>query len=97
MFMFACLSAFLPKKEMISIFGANLYAKKRLLPFVRRTLGIEGFKPLDCVGEPEEMIVAMHYASLRKEYAQDAAMQIFNEHFPSTYNFANLKEKVFDA
>ena len=59
-FLFACFSAFLPKQEVIAMFGADLYAQKRLLPLFRRILGIEGFKPLDCVGEPEEMILAMH-------------------------------------
>ena len=46
------------------MFGADLYADTRLLPLFRRILGIEGFKPLDCVGEPEEMILAMHHAYL---------------------------------
>jgi hypothetical protein len=76
-FLFACFSAFLPKKELVNIFGADLYTRKRLLSSFRRILGIEGFKPLDCVGEPEEMILAMHYASSRKEYAGEPAMQLF--------------------
>jgi hypothetical protein len=94
-FLFASFSAFLPKKEMITIFGANLYTKKRLLPLFRSILGIEGFKPLDCVGEPEEMILAMHYASLRKEYSGEPAMRIFEEHFPPDYDFDRLAKKVF--
>ena len=80
---------------MINIFGADLYTKKRLLPVFRRILGIEGFKPFDCVGEPEEMILAMHYASLRKEYSNEPAMQLFEEHFPPGYNFDKLSQKVF--
>ncbi len=94
-FLFASFSAFLPKKELINIFGANLYTKKRLLPLFKRILGIEGFKPLDCVGEPEEMILAMHYASLRKEYIGEPAMQIFKEHFPPSYDFDEIARKVF--
>lgn len=94
-FLFACFSAFLPKKEVVKIFGANLYTKKRLLPLIKRILGIEGFKPLDCVGEPEEMILAMHYASLRKEYSGEPAMRVFEEHFPPSYNFDELSRKVF--
>jgi hypothetical protein len=93
-FLFACFSAFLPKKELINIFGANLYTKKRLLPLFKRILGIEGFKPLDCVGEPEEMILAMHYAALRKEYSGELAMQLFEEHFPPNYNFDELAQRV---
>lgn len=94
-FLFACFSAFLPKKEMISIFGADLYSKKRLLPLIRRILGIEGFKPLDCVGEPEEMILAMHYAAQRKEYSGEPAMRLFEEHFPPDFDFNKLEQKVF--
>jgi len=94
-FLFACFTAFLPKKEVIDIFGANLYTKKRLLPLFRRILGIEGFKPLDCVGEPEEMILAMHYASLRKEYMGEPAMQLFEKHFSSNYDFDKISKNIF--
>ena len=94
-FLFACFSAFLSKKEMIDIFGADLYAEKRLLPLFRRILGIEGFKPLDCVGEPEEMVLAMHYATRRKEYAGEPAIQLFKEHFQSSYGFDEIARRVF--
>jgi hypothetical protein len=94
-FIFACFAAFLPKKEMISIFGANLYNRKRRLPFFKRILGIEGFKPLDCVGEPEEMILAMHYARRKGEYAGDVAMNLFEEHFPSSYDFEKIERGIF--
>ncbi|MBI3631623.1 MAG: hypothetical protein HY219_02040 [Candidatus Staskawiczbacteria bacterium] len=94
-FLFACFSAFLPKKEMINIFGADLYSKKRLLPFFRRILGIEGFKPLDCVGEPEEMILAMHYAVSNQEYSGELAIQLFEEYFPLDYDFNKLAQRAF--
>ena len=96
-FLFACFSAFLPKKELVNIFGADLYARKRLLRLHRRILGLEGFKPLDCVGEPEEMILAMHYAALRKEYSGEPAMRVFEQHFQPNYGFDNLTGKVFDV
>jgi UDP-N-acetyl-alpha-D-muramoyl-L-alanyl-L-glutamate epimerase len=94
-FLFACFAAFLPKKEVVSIFGGNLYARRRRLPLVRRILGIEGFKPLDCVGEPEEMILAMEYAARRKEYAGEPAMRLFEERFPADYAFDELARSVF--
>ncbi len=94
-FLFACFAAFLPKKEMITIFGADLYTDTRLLPLFRRILGLEGFKPLDCVGEPEEMILAMHYASRRKEYSGELAMQLFEKHFPTSYGFDEIARRVF--
>ena len=94
-FLFACFSAFLSKKEVTDIFGANLYTNKLLLPLVKRILGIEGFKPLDCVGEPEEMILAMHYASRSGEYSSEPAMKLFEEHFPSNYDFSKIEKRVF--
>ena len=63
--------------------------------FFKRILGIEGFKPLDCVGEPEEMILAMHYAAKGKEYAGEPVMQMFENHFPPSYDFKKLEQRVF--
>lgn len=93
-FLFACFSAFLPRKEMISIFGADLYTKKRLVPLFKRILGVEGFKPLDCVGEPEEMILAMHYAQRTKEYEGEPVMRVFEEYFPDSYDFEGISKNV---
>ena len=93
-FLFACFSAFLPKKEVLSIFGANLYAKKSLLKLFRRILGIEGFKPFDCVGEPKEMILAMHKAVKRREYASEPAIQLFEKYFPENYDFDKLAREI---
>jgi hypothetical protein len=95
MFLFACYAAYLPKKDMIKMFGANLYDRKDRLPLIRRILGTEGFKPLDCVGEPEEMILAMHYAAQRKEYAGEPAIALFEKEFPSSYDFVALERTVF--
>ncbi|HVU80023.1 MAG TPA: hypothetical protein VHD37_01525 [Candidatus Paceibacterota bacterium] len=94
-FLFACYAAFLPKKDVVKMFGADLYARKRLLPLMRQILGLEGFKPLDCVGEPEEMILAMHYAQKSGEYANDPAIKMFEERFPASYDFDELAQKVF--
>lgn len=94
-FLFACFSAFLPKEKVLSMFGANLYTKQNRLRLFRRILGIEGFKPLDCVGEPEEMILAMHYASRRQEYAGEPIMQFFEEHFSSGVDFDEIARRTF--
>lgn len=94
-FLFACFSAFLKKKEVVSIFSADLYNRRRLLPLFKRILGIEGFKPLDCVGEPQEMILAMYYATRSKEYSGEVAIKIFEKHFPPDYDFNKLMKEVF--
>jgi hypothetical protein len=94
-FLFACFSAFLPKEKVVSIFGSDLYADPKRINMIKRILGLEGFKPLDCVGEPEEMILAMHYASVRGEYADEPAMQMFEEQFPAGYDFEGAKKRIF--
>lgn len=94
-FLFASYAAFLPKTQVTKMFGADLYAKKKLLPLVRRILGTEGFKPLDCVGEPEEMILAMEYGRRGGEYADEPAMSLFEEEFPPDYDFRALETRVF--
>lgn len=96
-FIFACYSAFLPRRDVLDIFGADLYTDTRLLPQFKSILGIEGFKPLDCVGEPEEMILAMHYAARGGEYAGAPTMRVFEEHFPAGYDFESLEGRVLDG
>jgi hypothetical protein len=93
-FLFACFSAYLPRKVVVDIFRSDLYEKKRLLPLYREILGIEGFKPFDCVGEPGEMILAMHYAANKKDYAESMAIKLFKQHFPSTYDFKKLEKDL---
>jgi hypothetical protein len=66
-----------------------------LLPLFKSILGLEGFKPLDCVGEPEEMILAMHRARMRGEYSGEPAMRLFEEHFPRDQDFESLAKVVF--
>lgn len=97
MFLFACYAAFLPRKEVVKVFGSDLYAKKRRSRLIRRILGIEGFKPLDCVGEPEEMILAMEYAARRNEYRNEPAMKLFRKHFSADYAFERIEQSVFTA
>jgi len=98
-FIFACLSAFIPKKTLLDMFGENLYAKPELLPWFKQLLGLEGFKPLECVGSAEEMIVAMHRASLEGEYNDTVAMELFSAHFShlDTETLDSMEKNVFGA
>lgn len=62
-FGFVLLSAFLSKRELIKIFGKNLYKEESLLPLFKDVLGLGGIKPFDCVGTFEEAQTAMYLAS----------------------------------
>lgn len=95
-FIFACMTAFLPKQTVIGIFGTNLYSNYRLLPTFLELLGLEGFKPFECVGTPEEMIVAMHRAWQTGFYTEDPAMDLFiKKILPNVSSFEKLEKTVF--
>jgi UDP-N-acetylmuramoylalanine-D-glutamate ligase len=68
-FAFTLLSAFLPKKELVAMFGKNLYQDENLLPMFKDILGLGTMKPFDCVGTFEESQTALHLA--KKRFARD--------------------------
>jgi UDP-N-acetylmuramoylalanine--D-glutamate ligase len=72
-FMFALLSAFLPKNTVVGIFGRNLFAQADLIPLYRDLAGIGGPKPFDCVGMFEETRAALRRASLY--FPEDAVIK----------------------
>lgn len=78
-FVFTMLSAFVPKRQLVKIFGKNLFAKKELLPLFRELLGLKDFKPFECVGTKEEMIWAMYAAVQSGEYGSEAAFALLSE------------------
>lgn len=95
-FVFALLAAFLPKETVTKIFGENLFAKETLLPLYKELLGIEGFKPFECVGTPEETKVAFYLASLKGEYTNDYSMKFFiSQVLPHISDIEKLKATVF--
>lgn len=70
-FIFLLLSAFLPKADVTGIFGKNMFADTSLLALYKELLGIEGFKPFECVGTPEESLWAFQEVLKRGEYTED--------------------------
>ena len=73
-FTFTLLSAFIPKKELVNIFGKNLYQEEKLLPLFKDILGIGAMKPFDCVGTFEETQEALLRA--RKYYKNDSIVSL---------------------
>lgn len=62
-FVFMVLTPFVEKERLYQIFdGNNLLNEPGLVPMYKRLLGVEGDKPLDCVGEIKESRVAMDLA-----------------------------------
>ena len=65
LFVFTILYPFLEEKQLIKIFGKNLFNDKNLLPIMKELIGKKGFKPFECVGTKKETLVAF-YLSWKK-------------------------------
>ncbi|OGK38688.1 hypothetical protein A3F34_02635 [Candidatus Roizmanbacteria bacterium RIFCSPHIGHO2_12_FULL_44_10] len=95
-FVFCLMAAFLPKDEVIKIFGENLFAKEPLVDTYKELLGIKDIKPFECVGIPDEVKVAMYFAHEKGEYRDDPAMKMFEaEVMPDITDIEAMKQEVF--
>ena len=66
LFAFIVLYPFIERKNIIKIFSQNLFKKNSLIPVLEELSGQKRFKPFECVGTKEEVLVAL-YLSLEKE------------------------------
>lgn len=85
-FSFALLAAFLPATNLVDMFGQNLYQNPDLLPLYRELWGVEGFKPFECVGTPEEAMAASYLARNQPGYTDTVIMKEFTTHILPTLN-----------
>jgi len=77
LFIFICLAAFLPKKDILEIFGKNLLEDKKLTPLFEELIGIRNFKPFECVGTQEETREALRKILEREEFNEAALIKHF--------------------
>jgi len=60
LFVWTCLYPFVVKKELVKIFGENLFDKKKLLPTMQELIGERKFKPFECIGTKKESLIAFY-------------------------------------
>lgn len=65
LFVWTCLYPFVVKKELVKIFGENLFDKKKLLSTMQELIGGRKFKPFECIGTKKESLIAF-YLSWKK-------------------------------
>jgi len=83
-FVFLALTPFIERKKLEAVWGGkNLLLDPALESTYRQLLGIEGDKPLDCVGEVKESRAAMRLA--QEEYPQ--LLQKYQFDIPNDYDF----------
>lgn len=95
---FVCmmLAAFLPKEKVIEIFGKNLFDNEALMPLFKELLGLEAFKPFECVGTPEEVRLALFKAWERGEWKESVLMQVFiSDVLPHMQNNKEQEDHLF--
>ncbi len=86
-FVYLVLSPFIPEDQLTPLWGGkNLLLDPELEPLYRQLLGIEGGKPLDCVGEIKESRSAMRLA--QKTYPELAKRYQFE--LPDDYDYRKL-------
>lgn len=76
-FVFLALAAYIPKKEIMRVFGKNLLADTALIPVYEELLGLKRFKPFECVGTPKEAQSALSLVYQRGEFSGDHIMKFF--------------------
>jgi hypothetical protein len=82
-FVFLALTPFVAREELETLFnGKNLLLDPALEPTYRQLLGIEGDKPLECVGEIKESRAAMRLA--QRTYPE---LSKYNFELPEDYDF----------
>ena len=71
-FVFLALAPFLPKPQLVAIFGRNLLDDASLAPHFDALLEWHAHKPFECVGEARESRAAMAALCARAEWKEDA-------------------------
>lgn len=94
-FVFTCLAAFLPKETVVGVVGKNMFEDAQLVPLFAALLGIDSFKPFECVGTPDEMILAMHLADVSGTYMDEPVMKLYRDTIlPRDIDFESLKRNL---
>src|SRR3989338_6142013 len=78
LFVFILLGAFISRNQLIDIFHKNLFSDSELIPLYLQLLGVEGTKPFECVGTPEEVKQASLLIYKKGEFASDELMKMFS-------------------
>ena len=97
-FIFVTLAAFLPKEEVVKIFGKNLFADASLINTYKELLGIRGIKPFECVGTPDEVTLAFYLVYKKGKFNNDIIMRMFGKEItPRFSSVRQLGKKLLSA
>jgi UDP-N-acetyl-alpha-D-muramoyl-L-alanyl-L-glutamate epimerase len=89
------MAAFLPAEKLLKIFGKNLFENETLIPLYKELLGLEGYKPFECVGIPDEVSAAFLLALQQPGWEDTPALQMFLTEMAPTIK--NPKQLIQDT
>jgi UDP-N-acetyl-alpha-D-muramoyl-L-alanyl-L-glutamate epimerase len=93
-FVFLILAPFVKKERMLKIFGKDLLNTPELEELFEEILGLERFKPFECVGTKEESRVALWLISQKAEWQTDLLVSKFAPLFQSKWADTNWEEET---
>jgi UDP-N-acetyl-alpha-D-muramoyl-L-alanyl-L-glutamate epimerase len=82
-FVFLALSPFVPKPELIGIFGCNLLDDPTQRNGFAQLCGLQEHKPFECVGETSESAGVMSHLGKRPDWRKDRVVRQLNDDFPT--------------
>lgn len=91
LFTYIMFSSFLPRIEILKIFGDDYLNKYSFLKIFQELLGIE-IKPFECVGTPNEIKLALLKIAKKKEFNNSILMVYFIDEI-----LPNLNEKILET
>jgi hypothetical protein len=77
LFVYIMLAPWIDDETLQHIFAGNLLANEENLAIVAELLGVEGHKPFDCVGTPDEVAAALWLCHAQGRYRDAPLMEYF--------------------
>ncbi|MCR4286300.1 MAG: hypothetical protein NUW00_05375, partial [Candidatus Kaiserbacteria bacterium] len=93
-FVFALLGAHISEAVLLGIFGGNLFEKQDLVMTYRELLGLEGMKPFECVGTPDEVRLAFFEMHQKGEFEETRMMKMFASEVLPYSDFNAIRKAV---
>jgi hypothetical protein len=85
-FVFLALAPFMPKEQLVRIFGRNLLDDATLIPQFEALIEWGAHKPFECVGEAQESRTALFSLIQRAEWCEDKVLHHFAQHIAPQLN-----------
>lgn len=78
-FVYLALAPFLERASMVAIFGRDLLDDPDQLPGFRALVGLDGYKPFECVGELDESRLAVQLLAHSDEWAKASVVRALTD------------------